>query len=147
MKQIIEERNYEKELVMQRRLENVNKGYTFENIDAENRKLKVEFLLSVDMNLEERKEEIIVQHNLNLSNNPYYSGEQENLENFFSALNNFATTPFYVPRTFNRKNKLSDWELNKIAVRKTILNFADINIVVYEEADKSLKQKKIDVVK
>ena len=140
MKQIID---YQKEALIQRRLEKVNKGYTFENINEADRKYKIEFLLEVSMNLEGKDEEIAVKHNLPFIDNYSYSyedGEVNNLKAFFSALNEFAVKPFYILRSFNRKNKFSDYEIKQqIPIRDTILNFADINIVVYEQAKEWLK--------
>ena len=128
--------------VIEKRLEKVNKGYTFDNIDAEKRKLKIEFLLEVKMNLEERNNKIIVK--TNIEGLIHYGGS--GLKDFFKDLNEFATGVYYIPQTFNRKGTYSAYRYNNLPLRDITLNFADINIVVYEQARDYLKSKNIDVV-
>jgi len=138
----MEENDYGYEQKLQRE----NKGYNFLNIDKAKRKYKIEFLLEVSMNFKETEKELIVRHNIDTDYSSYC--DDDDFETFIKALDEMCAKPYYVPRNFNRKeNKLSSWDLRDILLRNKIINFADINVVVYQQAQKYLKQKyKIDDV-
>ena len=124
------------------KLDRWNKGYNFANLDNSNKPYKIEVLLEIDLNLFEKNAELTVRHNLF---SKYYD-DSVGFENFISEFSNFVSQPFYMLRNFNRKdNKVSEWELDKIDIRKKVIKFSDINIVVYKEAKQYLKDKhKID---
>lgn len=124
------------------KLDRLNRGCNFANLDNSNKPYKIEVLFEVDLNLFEKNVKLVVRHNLF---SDYYD-ESVGFENFIREFDNFVSQPFYIPRNFNRKdNKLDKWELDKIAIRKKIINSSDINIVVYKIAEQYLKKKyKID---
>jgi len=130
------------------RLSRLNKGFNFANINRELRKYKVEVMLSVSMNFEENRAVLIVRHNLDGINRYSYSSDCYKyggvvLAEFLCMLSDHASTIYYIPRSYNRKNLA---QFNDISFRDNIINFADINFVIHEQAKKMLDRLKVDFV-
>lgn len=126
--------------IQQLKLEKLNNGFNFGNMDKpKERKYFVEVLLKTTINLKGKVEEVEVKHNL-FSN---YSYGDEDVIDFFEKLEEFAKKPLVKIRYFNRKSQVSTWGFSDKFRNKTI-KFLDIEISIGELAEQKLKKMDID---
>ena len=124
---------------LSQRLRKLNKGYNFININPETRPYKVELVLSVELDLNGRHECLSVYHNLPLSQ---YRDDEQDFESFLQDFSEWVKRPFYVPRNFNRKDKLDGYCLNgSIHCRRVTVQMSDVTVIVHQVARQHLERE------
>ena len=129
------------------RLENLNNGINFLNIDnQEQERYYIKVSLYSNLTLKSNDEKIKVDSNLPFISWSYYETE---VDSFFKQLDKFCKNPLAVVNLTNRKEKISSYELHDIksAIRNITIDFKDIDFEIGELAEKKLKFNFIEKVK
>jgi hypothetical protein len=126
----------EKVRINNQKLQNINQGFNFANLDkpkAESKRYYIKVLLEISQNFKFKNEILEVEENL--------FGWRRNVQDFLGDLERYSKKPLIRLRHFNRKNKVSLWGLN---FRERTIKFSDIDISIGELAEQKLKELNID---
>ena len=127
--------------ILRQRLDRNNKGANLFNITSKAKHYEILVKLEISLNLAETKAEISISTDLPFAQ---YSYEAYDFDSFVREFKEWAKMPQCIPRNFNRKeNKMGEWEMQDLNLRKVSVNFSDIDIEVYPMAQKFLAQKGI----
>lgn len=119
-------------------LQRTNGGKNLLNFgNKEKKPYRIGVFLKVEMDLAQIRAELFIKTNLPINN---YSGNSLNdLESFVSQFKKWTATPRYYSKDFNRKEKVSRYQLGNL--RQPLIRHEDIEIMVYPEAQKFLERK------
>lgn len=121
-----------------------NKGANLINTkDSYKKKYYINILLEIEINLLKTTSTVIVKSNLPFAD-WRYDHKEINPQLFLQQFKEWASRPLFIPRHFNRKNryfnddrKMSDWD--SPFQRKQNIPFEEIEIMIYPEAQKHIK--------
>lgn len=130
----------------EQRLEKINKGHNFYNLEQREKKYFIEVMLDTSIDLLEKEEEIRVETDLPMGIRGWNNLRSQDVIDFFKEFENFVKKPLVKIRTSNRKNTIDSWKLDSIKenFRDRTLKFSDINISIGELAKKKLKAIEIN---
>jgi len=120
------------------KLNKLNKGYNFINLDPMNRRYRIEVKLFVELDLEGREDNLFIDHNLPMR----YCYGDDSFQTFLRELSAWVKKPCYIPRSIHRKSKLGSYDMRKTTdCRQVEIRPADVAVVVHDVAREYLKQK------
>jgi hypothetical protein len=123
-------------------LDRVNKGTTFLNLQEreERKKFYVRVSLKAEIDLREKKEEVLIETNLPIERTGHYRYEYR-VGEFFEDLKIFVEHPLAKIR-IPLKSEITSWTLDSLKgnLREETIKFSDIDIQVGDLAKKKMKK-------